>query len=77
MDTGSVGTNPYAQLQSAIESAKQRSGEVEQKQIEPEKKVRTPRNAGGGSLFQRLYGNSASKRESKPVQLGVRFDMYA
>lgn len=78
MSLGSVGSNPYAQLQSAIDSARERtsiaSTSVQKTETE---KTRTPRSAGGGSLFQRLYGNKIDAKEEKPVALGTRFDIYA
>lgn len=77
MSLGSVGSNPYSQLQNALETARERTGEVKQRSTKTEEKTRTPRSSGGGALFQRLYGNSVSERSSEPVQLGARFDTYA
>ena len=77
MSLGNVGSNPYSQIQSALESARQRTAPVKVETAEVKADIRKPQSSGGGSLFQKLYGAKSSDQPTKPVQVGEKLDIYA
>ncbi len=77
MSLGNVGSNPYSQIQSALESARQRTAPVKAETVEAKAEVRKPQSAGGGSLFEKLYGAKTTDSPSKPIRVGEKLDIYA
>lgn len=76
MSLGNVSSNSVSQLQSALESARQRTNAIPSQKVEVEKaEMRKPQRAGG-SLFDKIYAKAETPKIVS-ADVGSRLDVYA
>ncbi len=75
MSLEAIVTNPYMQLQSVIETARQRNAVGMEKPRVEQKSMRRSQSSGG-ALFQKSYGKTAVTPTPKAPRVGSRFDIY-